>query len=87
MPKFVPREIIRYRYKTKDIIMAKKERVITYADAMAEVEQIVARLRSSELSVDELSGAVRRANELIAECRKRLVATEEEVERLIRTEQ
>lgn len=66
--------------------MANKDKQISYAEAMAEVEQIVARLRSSELGIDELSGAVRRANELIAECRKRLVTTEEEVERLIKGE-
>lgn len=67
--------------------MAKVKKELSYSDAMAEVEQIVSRLRSAELSVDELAGAVRRANELIAECRKRLVATEEEVERLIQGEE
>ena len=50
---------------------------------MAEVESIIARLRSGELSIDELSGSVRRATELIGECRKRLTATEAEVEKLI----
>jgi len=64
--------------------MAKKK--LTYAEAMAEVETILARLRSGELSVDELSTAVRRASELIAECRKMLVMAEEEVEQLINPE-
>ena len=54
---------------------------------MAEVEQILARLRSGELSVDELSSAVGRASTLIAECRKMLVTAESEVERLINPEQ
>ena len=66
--------------------MANIDKQTSYAEAMAEVEQIVARLRSSELGIDELSGAVRRANELIAECRKRLVTTEEEVEGLLKGE-
>lgn len=54
---------------------------------MAEVEQILARLRSSELGIDELSGAVRRATELIALCRQELLATEKEVEQLINNEE
>ena len=65
--------------------MAKKK--LTYSEAMAEVEQILARLRSGELSIDELSSAVGRASELIAECRKMLVTAESEVERLLNPEQ
>ena len=49
---------------------------------MAEVEQIVARLRSGDMTIDELTTAVRRATELIGECRKQLTTTEAEVERL-----
>ena len=64
--------------------MAKKK--LTYADAMAEVDAILARLRSGELGVDELSTAVRRASELIAECRKMLLTADEEVEQLINPE-
>jgi len=56
---------------------------IKYAEAMAEVEQILARLRSGQMSVDELSSNVARATQLIAECRTILSRTESEVERLI----
>ena len=59
---------------------------VTYAEAMAEVEKILSRLRSGEVSVDELSGDVARATRLIAECRKILSRTEAEVERLINPE-
>ncbi|MBP3547881.1 MAG: exodeoxyribonuclease VII small subunit [Alistipes sp.] len=64
--------------------MAKKK--LTYSEAMAEVDQILSRLRSGELAVDELASSVRRASELIAECRKMLLTAEEEVERLINPE-
>ena len=64
--------------------MSTKE--LNYADAIAEVEKIVGRLRSGELSVDELSSSVARATELIALCRSRLTATEVEVENLIKGE-
>lgn len=56
---------------------------IKYTEAMAEVEQILARLRSGQMSVDELSSNVARATQLIAECRTILSRTESEVERLI----
>ena len=59
---------------------------VTYAEAMAEVEKILQRLRSGEISVDELSSDVARATHLIAECRKILSRTEAEVERLINPE-
>lgn len=59
---------------------------VTYAEAMAEVEKILQRLRSGEISVDELSSDVARATRLIAECRKILCRTEVEVERLINPE-
>ena len=61
--------------------MAKKK--LTYAEAMAELEVILARLRSDELSVDDLAKSVARATELIAECRAILTTTEEEVEKLV----
>ena len=64
--------------------MAKKK--LTYAEAMAELEVILARLRSDELSVDDLAKSVARATELIAECRAILTTTEEEVEKLVNGE-
>lgn len=64
--------------------MAKKK--LTYAEAMAELEVILARLRSDELSVDDLAKSVARGTELIAECRAILTTTEEEVEKLVNSE-
>lgn len=64
--------------------MAKKK--LTYAEAMSELEVILARLRSDELSVDDLAKSVARATELIAECRAILTTTEEEVEKLVNSE-
>lgn len=64
--------------------MAKKK--LTYAEAMAELEVILARLRSDELSVDDLAKSVAHATELIAECRAILTTTEEEVEKLVNSE-
>lgn len=57
--------------------MAKKE--MTYAEAMAEIERILARLRSEDMDVDSLSSEVKRATELIARCKAKLRKTEEDV--------
>lgn len=65
--------------------MAKKK--LSYAEAMAEVENIVARMRSGDMGVDELSVMVRRATELISECRQMLYKAEQEVNTLINPEE
>ncbi len=59
--------------------MAKKKQELPYAEAMAEIEKILARFRSDEMDVDSLAAEVRRATELIASCRERLRKAEEEV--------
>lgn len=63
-----------------DIIAVEK---LTYREAMTELEQILTRMRSGEMAVDELTEAVRRAKELIAKCRGELLVVERDVEELI----
>ncbi|MBQ5875451.1 MAG: exodeoxyribonuclease VII small subunit [Alistipes sp.] len=58
--------------------MTKKK--MTYAEATAEIEQILARLRSDQTaSIDTLAADVKRATELIAYCRERLYSVEADV--------
>ena len=61
--------------------MAKKE--LTYAEAMAEIEKILGRLRSEELNVDGLAAEVKRATELIASCKARLRKAEADVNKVL----
>lgn len=61
--------------------MAKKE--ITYAEAMARIEQILARLRNEEMDVDSLAAEVKCATELIAHCKERLHKVEGEVKKIL----
>lgn len=56
-----------------------KKQELTYTEAMAEVEQILARFSSRQMDVDTLSAEVKRATELIAQCKKRLTRAEKEV--------
>jgi exodeoxyribonuclease VII small subunit len=43
---------------------------------VAEIEQILARLKSEQTDVDKLSAEVKRATELIAQCKARLTEVE-----------
>lgn len=56
-----------------------KEKKLTYSEAIAEIEQILARLREEHIDVDSLSVEVKRATELIAQCRTQLTSVEQAV--------
>ncbi|MFR9652080.1 MAG: exodeoxyribonuclease VII small subunit [Rikenellaceae bacterium] len=56
---------------------------LTYDEATAQIEQILMRFRNNEVSIDELTAEVKRATELITLCRNRLVATEEELKKIL----
>lgn len=55
---------------------------ITYTEAMAEIEKILAELRSESIDVDTLAAKVARASSLIELCKQRLRTTELEVKKL-----
>ena len=57
--------------------MAKKK--LTYTEAVAEIEQILARLRGEQIDVDTLAAEVKRATELIAQCKAQLTDVEKAV--------
>lgn len=59
------------------------ENKMTYAEAMAEIERILEKFRSEELSVDDLAADVKRATELVALCRERLRKAEEDVRKAL----
>ena len=58
---------------------------LSYKEAMAEIEQILASLEDNKLDVDELGAKVKRVSELIAFCKAKLHDTEEEVENILKT--
>lgn len=62
--------------------MAKKSE-LSYAAAMAEIEQILGRFRNEELSVDDLTKEVKRATELISLCKERLLKAEQSVKKVL----
>jgi exodeoxyribonuclease VII small subunit len=56
---------------------------VSYADAITQLEAIVASLERDELDVDVLAARVGRAAELIKLCRDRIGGARMEVERLV----
>ena len=56
-----------------------KTKKLTYEAAMQELQGIVNQLQEEAVSVDELSGKVKRAAELVKFCQEKLRDTEEEL--------
>lgn len=56
---------------------------IGYADAMAELDEILAELEGDELDVDVLGERVRRASELVKLCRARIERATVEVDAIV----
>ena len=64
--------------------MAKKK-TISYTDAIKELEQILDNLRSGKVEISDLPSTVKRANELVEECRRQLMKTRAEIENITNT--
>ncbi len=56
---------------------------LAYADALGELESILAQLEDDALDVDRLAERVARAAALIRLCRRRIADTRMEVERIV----
>lgn len=52
---------------------------LSYKEAMAQLEEIVHKIENEEPDVDELSTLVKKASDLMNFCKKKLKATEEEI--------
>jgi exodeoxyribonuclease VII small subunit len=56
---------------------------INYTEAFEELKVIVAALEQGEITVDELSGKVERAVQLIKTCKSKLDRADEDVRRIL----
>ena len=67
--------------------MAKKSTkiTITYTEAIKELEQILDNLRSGKVEISDLAPTVKRANDLVAECRRQLTITKDELDQITST--
>lgn len=65
--------------------MAKKTSTlnISYAEAMAEIENILAAMNAPSSDIDSLATNVSRANELLEICKAKLLKAQSEVEKIL----
>jgi len=57
---------------------------ISYKSAIKEIEKILHAIEDQDLDIDELTGQLKRAFELIRICKKKLTSTETEVEKILK---
>lgn len=62
--------------------MKKKDDILSYESAQAELQEILHALQAETIPIDDLSNKIARANTLITFCRERLRMTEEEIAKL-----
>ena len=61
--------------------MAKEE--LKYEEAMATLEQIVARMENNELDLDTMSEQLKKAQRLIKLCKDKLTKTDQEIRKML----
>lgn len=61
--------------------MAKEE--LKYEEAMATLEQIVARMENNELNLDTMSEQLKKAQRLIKLCKDKLTKTDQEIRKIL----
>lgn len=57
------------------------EEGMTYGKALAELENIVAKMQSENCDIDSLAGYTKRASELIKYCKEKLFTTDQEIKK------
>ncbi|WP_455498925.1 exodeoxyribonuclease VII small subunit [Coprobacter sp.] len=62
--------------------MAEKKKQ-TYAQAIAELEEIVSKLQNNECEIDELKAYTSRSLTLLRFCKEKLFETDEEVKKIL----
>lgn len=63
-----------------------KNKVPGYAEAIAEIEEILAKFNAEEFDIDSLAEQVKRATELIKLCKEKLRKAEEDVAAILKEE-
>lgn len=59
-----------------------EEKKLSYNESMQEVEKILTSLEKENPDIDDLSKDVKRAVELLQECKKKLFDTDEEIKKV-----
>ena len=60
---------------------------ITYAEAVADIEEILAKMNDNELDIDQLGAYVERATTLITLCKEKLLKAQKQVEKVMQPDE
>lgn len=60
-----------------------EDKVVTYKMAIEEIEAILKKIENQDLDVDDLGNKLKRVNELVRICKKKLLTAEKEVEKIL----
>lgn len=60
-----------------------KEKSLSYDQAYAELQSILAELQQSETSIEDLTKKIKKASELINYCKTKLRSTEKDIQKLL----
>ena len=55
---------------------------MTYAEAMARLEEIMDKIQGGKIDIDELAGLLKEAQELVKFCREKIYKVDEEIKSL-----
>ena len=55
---------------------------ITYSEAMTRLEEIMGKIQSGRIDIDQLAGLLKEAQELVKFCREKLYKVDEEIKAL-----
>ena len=55
---------------------------MTYAEAMARLEEIMGKIQGGKIDIDELAGLLKEAQELVKFCRDKIYKVDEEIKSL-----
>jgi len=65
--------------------MSKKE--FGYRKTIDEIETILSKIENGETEIDDLPAEIKRAAKLLQECKEKLFSTEQEVEKVMKSEE
>jgi len=61
-----------------------KEKKLSYKESITEIEEILEKIESKEIDLDQLTVNIKRAVELLSACKQKLKTSEEEVYKLLK---
>ena len=65
--------------------MTKKES--SYRQSIEEIEAILAKIESGEIDLDNMAAEIKRAAKLLQSCKEKLLRTEQEIEKIMKSEE